>query len=82
MMRTASKAAARAPLVADETKKWLQWDEFLGFVQALRAECAGGGMAQHAISSRPWVVLYPCPHQMRVAAMRAFGALCFFTQHT
>jgi hypothetical protein len=44
MMRTATQAAARAPLVADDTKKWLQWDEFLGFVQALRAECAGGLM--------------------------------------
>jgi hypothetical protein len=41
MMRSAQKAAARAPLVADESKKWLQWEEFLVLVQALRAECAG-----------------------------------------
>ncbi|WIA30518.1 hypothetical protein OEZ86_000602 [Tetradesmus obliquus] len=41
MLRNAHKAAAHAPLVADESKKWLQWDEFTSFVQALRAECAG-----------------------------------------
>ncbi|KAF6259555.1 hypothetical protein COO60DRAFT_994648 [Scenedesmus sp. NREL 46B-D3] len=41
MLSTAQQAAARASLVADEFKKWLHWDEFLGFVQALHAECAG-----------------------------------------
>eukprot|EP00879_Flechtneria_rotunda_P019576 GHRR01020568.1.p1 GENE.GHRR01020568.1~~GHRR01020568.1.p1 ORF type:complete len:296 (+),score=81.05 GHRR01020568.1:1616-2503(+) len=41
MLRAAHKAADHAPLVCDESKKWLEWDEFLGLVQALRAECAG-----------------------------------------
>lgn len=42
MLKVASKAAAAAPPAADESRKWLQWDEYLGMVRALRAECAGG----------------------------------------
>jgi competence protein ComGF len=52
MLRNAQQAAARAPLVADESKKWLQWDDFLCFVQALRAECAGAHAQMTAQSAR------------------------------
>lgn len=41
MMRTAQKASSRAPRVADESKKWLEWPEYLGLVRSLKAECAG-----------------------------------------
>ena len=41
MMRTAQKASSRAPRVADESKKWLEWQEYLGLVRSLKAECAG-----------------------------------------
>lgn len=43
LQRAANLAASKAPLVADESKKWLEWDEFLDVVRALRAECAGTG---------------------------------------
>jgi hypothetical protein len=80
MMRTATQAAARAPLVADESKKWLQWDEFLGFVQALRAECAGAAGAQSATSrsaaGSKWKITHvrircmclPCMHWVSTAS--------------
>lgn len=41
MQRAASKAAAGAERVADESKKWLEWEDYLAMVQRLRAECAG-----------------------------------------
>lgn len=37
----AHRAAKRAPLVADERLKWLEWDEFLALTADLRADCAG-----------------------------------------
>ena len=50
MLRGANRVALTAPLVADESKKWLEWPEYLGLVAALRRECAGAGhspWAQH-----------------------------------
>ena len=41
MMRASQRAAARAPRVAEESRKWLQWDEYMGLVRALKTECAG-----------------------------------------
>ena len=41
MLKVASKAANTAPLVADEAAKFMTWPEYLQFVAALRAECAG-----------------------------------------
>jgi hypothetical protein len=43
MLRGANRVALTAPLVADESKKWLEWPEYLGLVAALRKECAGAG---------------------------------------
>eukprot|EP00877_Chromochloris_zofingiensis_P012617 jgi/Chrzof1/7609/Cz02g30040.t1 len=41
LVNDAFKAVKKAPLVSDESKKWLEWSEFLGVVRRLRAECAG-----------------------------------------
>lgn len=40
MSKTAKKRAATAAFVADSSKKWLDWDEFLQVVHTLRDECA------------------------------------------
>jgi hypothetical protein len=42
LLKAANKAAAAAPMVADEGRKFMaSWAEYLDFVRALRAECAG-----------------------------------------
>ena len=41
LMSLAEKGIRRAPPVADDSKKWLEWSEFLGVVRQLRAEVAG-----------------------------------------
>jgi hypothetical protein len=40
-MSLADKGVRKAPPVADDSKKWLEWSEFLGVVRRLRAEAAG-----------------------------------------
>jgi hypothetical protein len=37
----AQRAAKRAPLLAEQRLKWLEWPEYLALVRGLRAECAG-----------------------------------------
>ena len=41
MSRAATAASRRAPRVADERAKWLEWGEYLDLVAELRTECAG-----------------------------------------
>ncbi|GBF97947.1 hypothetical protein Rsub_10620 [Raphidocelis subcapitata] len=41
LVAKAHKAAKKAPLVADERLKWLEWSEFLALIRELREECAG-----------------------------------------
>lgn len=51
LVNDAFKAVKKAPLVSDESKKWLEWSEFLGVVRRLRAECAGKGRRLSCLSS-------------------------------
>lgn len=55
MLKVAQKAAVAAPLVSDESKKWLSWDEYLDWVRKLHAECAG-----NVQSSRVVIGLFVC----------------------
>jgi hypothetical protein len=48
MLKVANKAANAAPLVSDEARKWMAWDDFQKFVRLLHAECAGGWVAMAA----------------------------------
>ncbi|KAI8466409.1 MAG: hypothetical protein J3K34DRAFT_433844 [Monoraphidium minutum] len=41
LVSKANKAGKKAPLVADERLKWLEWSEFLGLIRELKQDCAG-----------------------------------------
>jgi hypothetical protein len=52
VLKVGQKAANSAPMVSDESKKFMTWDEYLTFVQALRAECAGvSGVAAAGVAA-------------------------------
>lgn len=61
MLIVAKKAASGAPLVSDESKKWLTWAEYLDFVKALQEECAGNGTACLLVSVLPREAWRYCP---------------------